>query len=161
MSAANRGRPLELRLELMHRAYRARGVGEVFTTPPPVRIVSSVKGGRFSAVYTSKGPPDFAGILSGGRGVLIEAKTSRASRWPLARLEAHQAGALDRCATLGGVALVVLDHPSGIYALDWRTLGPRWRQRASGIRGEASLGAADLVEVGRRLVGVDWLSGLD
>ncbi len=159
-SYGNRGARLEADLDRQHLVYRARGLAEVFRTPPPVRVVSRVSGGKFKAVFAGAGPPDFAGVLAGGRAVMVEAKTCAATRWKLAKLEEHQAAALARCDNLGGLALVVLAYAptSSAWALPWAALGPRWRARTSGVRGAASLGHVDLAEVGRELRGVDWLA---
>jgi len=164
-SHANRGKALERRLELQHARYAEAHRALVFRTPPSVKMVGPVqRGGRFLACFEGEGPPDYAGVIAGGRAVLVEAKTCEGKRWALSLLHDHQARALQRCHELGGVALVVLAYAPTrrAFALPWATLGPRWWRwkRGEAKRGEASLALADLVELGVSLRGVDWLAAV-
>ena len=161
-SHANRGKALEGRLDAMHQTYAAQNRAFIWRSCPPVKVLSAIRaGGYFSACFAGQGPADYAGVIAGGRAVVIEAKECSAGRWSLANLHPHQAEHLERVHVLGGVAQVVLAYAPtrSTWALPWEGLGPRWRRwkRGEAARGEASLGPVELVEVGVRLEGVDWL----
>lgn len=161
---ANRGKAWEELLEVHHRRVQARGLGVVFRTPPPVRLLARLRGGQWRAVLTQEGPPDYLGLLRGPGGplpVAMEAKDSAGSRWGLKELQAHQAAALQSWTDLGGLGLVLLRHGGRGWVLPWTTLGPVWtRWRASQVagrkapRGSASLGEGDL-----RVLGEPWELG--
>ena len=72
MNHANRGKAWEQTLEMYHARYEAQGRAVVIRTPPPMRILRSIKPGQFVAVYESAGPPDYM-ALSEGTAFLLEA----------------------------------------------------------------------------------------
>lgn len=157
---ANRGKAWETLLEYHHTRVQARGLGVVFRTPPPVKLLARLRGGQWRAVLTQEGPPDYLGLLQGTRGpisVAMEAKDCAGTRWALKELQPHQAAALQSWTDLGGLGLVLLRHQGRGWALPWSKLGPIWtRWRASHVagvrspRGSASLGAGDLEVLGER-----------
>lgn len=163
---ANRGRQWEQLLELHHKRLQAQGVAVVFRTPPPVRLIAPQKGGRWLAVLTSEGPPDYTALVLGPDGpipVAAEAKDSQKARWSLGELQPHQGKALQAWHDLGGLACVLLRHQPTrtCYVLPWAHLGPVWQRwragRLAGRRappGSASLGAGQLASLG-----VPWREG--
>ena len=156
MSHANRGKAWEQLLEFFHARYEARGMAAVIRTPPNMRILRSMHGGKFLAVYASEGPPDYL-LLTEGMAVMVEAKEAHGKRWPLKNLHAHQARRMDGWRTHGGEAVVVLrHHQSGTaWVLPWQKLGPVWhawdrgRQRGKkASSGTASLNLPGLLRIG-------------
>lgn len=121
------------------------------------------KGARFSEA----GPADFALRREGVR-VVIEAKahtTQSHARWPLAKLKPSQAADMDRAdhalvllryagwAPVGD-GLLSADMADLVYLLDWRLLGPRWRQWTA-TPDRAAYGAAGLSEGDCRRLALD------
>lgn len=79
----------------------------------PYRRIGGVgKGGVFKAVNTGSSGPDFEIWLSNGRAGLIEVKSRKGARMPLAAVGDAQALALQRCVEWGHLAFVLvrLDH---------------------------------------------------
>ena len=168
MSHANRGKAWEQFLELIHARYEAHGRAVVIRTPPPMRIIRSLKGGQFMAVYEKEGPPDYV-LLAGGLSVMAEAKECKASRWPMKNLHAHQARRLDQWQAQGGVGVVLLRHHESntAWILPWNTLGPVWNrwnlQARTGRRaasGTASLTVLEIDRLGVPFSGAGYLDAL-
>lgn len=167
--AHDNGETFEARLDWQHAQYRARGVA-VLRQGPPSRPVRATLAGRSAVLLLPLGdaPPDFLAIADGTT-YLFDAKSQEEGPWPLARLEEHQARALD-AATLAGcgrvVAGVVLSMERGrrVWWLGWRELAPLWWawRRRVGVapRGSASLSAEDCGRIGRECGGVDWLGAI-
>ena len=157
---ANRGKAWEEILEFHHQRVQARGLGVVFRTPPPVKLLARLHGGQWRAVLTQEGPPDYLGLLRGPKGpipVAMEAKDCAGDRWSMKELKPHQAAALQWWTDLGGLGVVALRHRSRGWMIPWSQLGPHWsRWRATNVagtkapRGSASLGLGDLQVLGER-----------
>jgi hypothetical protein len=108
--------------------------------------------GRFAP--TGDAPPDFLAVLQDGSSVFVECKETAEVRWPLGKLEPHQAEALS---ALPGSLVVVrwTESPPLTVALPWAALGPLWREHA-GRSGKAAQGTASLtreqaLELGREV----------
>jgi recombination protein U len=162
-SHANRGRGWEQLLELWHARYEARGQAVVLRTPPPMRILRSLSGGQFVAVYATEGPPDYV-LLAAGLAVAAEAKDCVADRWQLAKLHPHQARRLTAWEAQGGLGVVLLRHqPSSTqWVLPWQRLRPVWERwhEAAGTgrdlpRGSASVSLPQLHQLGLQFCAVD------
>lgn len=160
-SHANRGKAWEQIIEWHHKQVETKGLGLIFRTPPPMKLLQRLGGGQWRAVLTSEGPPDYLGLLKGPSGpvpVAIEAKDCAGDRWSLKELQPHQAAAFQAWADLGGLSVVLLRHKGVGWALPWERLGPIWSAwRAKQLtgtraaRGSASLGKGDLT-----VIGVKW-----
>lgn len=166
MNHANRGKAWEQTLEMYHARYEAQGRAVVIRTPPPMRILRSIKPGQFVAVYESAGPPDYM-ALSEGTAFLLEAKQCHGERWALKNLHAHQGLRLDDWEKQGGKGAVLLQHvpSSSAWVLPWSKLGPVWHRwfdrQQSGKRatpGTASIQRADFLAIGRPFARDGWLS---
>jgi len=167
VSHAGRGTAWEQLLELHATRYERAGQAVVLRTPPPVKLLKAMPGGRWLAVMTSEGPPDYSMLVGrpagGPLAVLAEAKNNDSGRWALKQLHPHQAQKLQLWHGLGGLACVILGHqPTRTgYVLPWATLGPVWQrwhaQKLTGRKatsGTASLGEGDLAALG-----VPWPMG--
>ena len=166
---ANRGRAWQLLLEHWHDRYRRECRAVIHPTPPEVRLLTEVSAqGTFRACFRGQGPPDYTGTLApSGRSVSADAKDCAGTRWPLSKLEAHQAKDLEACHLAGGLALVLLRLGRGYrapcWSLPWETLREwywRWKE-GEAARGQASLGPADCDAIGHRMPEPgDWLGAL-
>jgi penicillin-binding protein-related factor A (putative recombinase) len=121
-----------------------------------MRILRSMSGGQFVAVYATEGPPDYV-LLSDGHAIAAEAKDCLADRWQLNKLHAHQARRLTAWEAQGGLGVVLLRHqPSDTrWVLPWLRLGPvwaRWHEAAEAgrelPRGSASISLPQLHDLG-------------
>lgn len=166
-SHAGRGIAWEQLLEYHASRYEREGSAVVLRTPPPVKLLRAQPGGRWLAVLTSEGPPDYT-MLVGRKGgsplaVLAEAKNNASGRWALKQLHPHQALKLQQWHDLGGFACVIVGHqPSRTgYVLPWTSLGPVWQrwhaQKLMGVK--AASGSASLSEGDLQTLGEPWPMG--
>jgi len=105
------------------------------------RIISAHPNKKVAADLSAFMPAD-------ARGVRIECKYRGDSRLSHSDLEDHQRAALNRCAALGGVALLVFACPHGLWVLPhhiegWRRMHPLTPEIA---RAHALNSLADIVE---------------
>lgn len=92
----------------------------------PVKIIPRGKFGNqttYQVIWGDKVAGDHHGILPGGRAVLAETKTILDRNLQWSDLRDHQPDALDRHAELGGLALLVWVHSSGVYVMRWPVFG--------------------------------------
>ena len=128
---------------------------------PPMRARSV--GGRVSFFPEKEGPPDYLAVC-GPYTYLFEAKATQEAAWPLGMLEEHQAQQLTDAEKAGKhviAGVLVQISRVGIWWLPWRSLGPlwwRWNSVARAKPGEGALTPDDCDRIGRRCVGMDWLS---
>lgn len=163
--AANRhGLGFEDALDGLHDAYNAAERAWIIKVPAPYRVLNKPVKGRFSASFVGEGPPDYTGAIA-GRPLTFDAKQTAANRWAFEALAPHQAQHLDRATTQGAYAFVLLWIEGTVWVLPWEKLGLRWwgwhnTRAAKALRatpGTASLSATDIVEIGHRCQGYDWL----
>lgn len=152
---STRAQAMELQLELQHRAYRAEGLAWVRKTEPAVKAVGGV------LKYVGKGPPDFIGFIAdGGRGVVFDAKSTRAARWQYKWLKDHQARDLGEALDVGAHAFLVIKYGGGpLFMLPWSMLREEWWawRKATGT-------TVSIADDDHRLVpldGADWLATLE
>lgn len=86
----------------------------------PVRLMAhpSMRG-FFRVIFGEPVAADRHGLLSNGRGVLIETKTIFNANLTWSDFEDHQPGKLTDWAASNGLALVVWVHESGEYVMEW------------------------------------------
>ena len=117
-----RGAAWEFELERWHARYCSRQVAWVVKTEPATKLWE----GRL--LYESKGPPDFVGVLKGGRGVVFDAK--HVPRFTFSCLEDHQGRDLELAHRLGALSFVAVRSGESRYVLPWATITDRyWRWR--------------------------------
>ncbi len=138
-SQANRGRILEDLLKWTNERYRARDLAVVHKVPTafiPIRSSRTDEHGRrpiVTAKVEERAAVDFLGV-AGWCALAFDAKETHESRWPLARLEEHQAKFLADWHAQGGLAfiLVAFAPRGGTYLVPWQELAARraaWKER--------------------------------
>lgn len=179
-SHASRGLAWEQDLESAHALYRRQGLF-VESNPRRFKVLRAIPGG-FLTVPEKASPPDFTALVSGLPPLLFDAKSAtsdkagRAPRWPLSKLESHQAAAFDTWERNGGRAFVLLrmdnhaGYPVGRWLLPWTSLStpglPRELRQRYGAwqlggpamaRGDASYTVQDCDLHGIKLDSASWL----
>jgi penicillin-binding protein-related factor A (putative recombinase) len=145
----NRGKGWEAALVTQHALYRKDGRAVIFKAEPGIR------GG-----HLQKAPPDFFGVLMGGRGVLFDAKDCAGPRWAFSNLKRHQAVALDAWAYRDGLAGIALRTAAGCWWVQWpRVAELWWSWRTPSVQSpRASIDTGWLLTNARRMNGADWLA---
>jgi len=148
--AQQSGVDAERQVELVGAAYEREGRAHIRKRAELYRRVGSAgRGGAFTAVPTGAGGPDFEVWCADGRAGLMELKSRKGGRVPLAAVGAAQAQALARCVAWGhlGLVLVLLEgvwwlvdyaawaHPSkrSLNAVDFEAQGALVQMRADGL----------------------------
>lgn len=168
-SYANRGRNWEDWLDIQHAQYAKAGYAFVVRTPPAMRILKRMDGGKFVAVFAGHGPPDYV-AKAGEYSFIMEAKEFKSERWPFSMLPQHQADQMTAWSNQGenghGLILIRSHAHNCTWVVMWRDLKDRWykwsadkaaKKRAA--PGSASLTSDELNEIGVRVRGADWLPG--
>ena len=107
--AQQSGVEAERQVELVGVAYEREGLAHIRKRAEPYRRVGSAgRGGAFTAVPTGSGGPDFEVWCADGRAGLMELKSRKGGRVPLAAVGDAQAQALARCVAWGHLALVLV-----------------------------------------------------
>ena len=101
-----------------HDEYRRDSIAWVVKTTPPVVIGP---GGK-PVAWEGEGPPDFVGVVAGGRAVAFDAKHVATRRFPLRNVEVHQARDLEAVADRGGIAFLAIESKGGRYVVRWTTI---------------------------------------
>lgn len=114
--------------ELAAAALHSAGVECVEKIGTPVRLIPHPRlEGYYRVVWGERVAGDHHGILPGGRAVLAETKTILDRNLQWSDMREHQPDALSQHAELGGLALLVWVHSTGVYVLRWPVpgFGPR------------------------------------
>lgn len=153
------GNAWETELERYHRQYTSLHLACVFRAPPSTRIV------RGRMIFVAEGPPDFAGV-AGSLALVLEAKTTAESRFPLKLLQEHQAVRMDEWERHDrrNIAAVLLwmREPDVRWVLPWEDLRDRWWRwnEDKAKHGEASVTVEQLDRIGMRFDRTGWLGAL-
>ena len=160
--AQQNGDGFERALNNMHRIYAQRTPpAYVVRLGPPMRARSVGK--KVSFFPTDEGPPDYLAVC-GPFTYIFEAKYTEDEAFPLGKLMQHQAQQLTDAERAGSNVIsgvVVQIGRVGVWWISWRSLGPlwwRWNAVAVAKRGEGSITPDDADRIGRRCVGMDWLT---
>ena len=115
------GGQLEERIEASCTRLAEAGRADISKTPEPMRPVSQPnKTGQFRAVYTKKAEPDFKGVMTGGRSVMFEAKSTGTGRLNKDRVTPEQAAKLDSYEALGSHCFIVATFDGmRVYRIPW------------------------------------------
>lgn len=116
--------------EIAADALRRLGVECVEKIGTPVKVIprgTYFKQTMYQVIWGEKVAGDHHGLLPGGRAVLAETKTILDRNLQWSDLREHQPEALSRYAELGGLALLVWVHSTGVYVMRWPVpgFGPR------------------------------------
>ena len=118
--AQRTGADAEALVESIAQEYERAGRAHLRKRYEPYRRIGRVmKGGTFRAVNIGSSGPDFELWLSDGRAGLIEVKSRKAARVPLAAVGDAQSLALRRCAEWGHLALVLVRLEHEWFLLDF------------------------------------------
>lgn len=124
---ANRGRVAEELVRLACESYRRRGLAVVEKVPTEWLPLRGHDGRVVSAKVTRQAPVDEVGCVRGFGPVAFDVKQFASRRWPLSRLEPHQAAFLADWERAGGRAFVLIYHsPTG---RGWLLPFGEWRRR--------------------------------
>lgn len=108
---AGRGAGFEELLAFTHAVYARRGWALVQKVSVPVRLTHERAGSGFVGFYAGKSTVDFVGCLAGGRGVALDAKSTRNRTripWNVTHFPSHQQEFLRHWASTGGLALLLV-----------------------------------------------------
>ena len=105
--------------------HRSRGEAVITKTPEPIRIISRPDSkGYFKACFRKKGEADDKGVVSGGRGIVLEAKSTATGKLPAGTVKGHQRDFLDASLACGALVYILawFGGPD-TYRISW----PLWR----------------------------------
>lgn len=148
-----KGRQWELHLEAQHDEYRRAGLALVFKTEP-----RRDRNGKF----IEKAPPDYCGMLNGGRAVVFDAKDCTGKGFALSNIKTHQAQDLEAAWIRGGFSFIALRFQGEGFVLPWEEIRSSY-QRWRGKSGRASLTAGEIDHFFRMTgpYGAGWLGGVE
>lgn len=159
------GQSWETQLEQLHNLYLRTRQAVVFRSPIEVKITRRTARG-VRGHLTGKGPPDYTGVV-GPLAVLAEAKTSAKTRWPMEKLQVHQAERMTQWEDQDprNVAMILLWMRQQNTRLilpweDFRDRWWRWHDHDQGVRGKASLTLEQLDAIGIRFDSTGWIGPL-
>lgn len=146
---SDRSRAWEFQLERWHAQYNREGRALVARVHPPAKLV------RGHLVYSAKGAPDFMGVLSGGRALVMDAKSVLGASLPFSNIAAHQAAFFSRTTDRGGCAFVCVKFGHGFGWLPWPLIQPRYQTWCRGDGAPASIKGQEFFAIGED----GWLTG--
>ncbi len=102
------GADFEKRIRKMHDRYETEGRGCFWPNEVRSRVIR-IPGGR-TKVIQAKSPPDFGGILPGGKYVLFDAKSvPNVKKWTLPKDKSHQYDLMMRVSRFGALCFFLLE----------------------------------------------------
>ena len=148
-----KGRQWEIQLEAQHDAYRRNGLALVFKTEP-----RRDRNGK----HLEKAPPDYCGVLHGGRAVVFDAKDCRQDRFALSNIKKHQAHDLEAAHERGAFAFIALRFQGEGFVLPWRIVRMPYREWRRG-KGRASISEYEIRQCFEMtgVFGAGWLGGVE
>lgn len=100
--------------------YEQESVAVIEKTPEPMKVISGLKQGRFTAVFEKRAQPDYKGVIGGGRAVVFEAKHTDGDRIAQSRVTDAQAESLTRYSSLGAECFVLVSvQLRAFYKVPW------------------------------------------
>jgi hypothetical protein len=154
-SQANRGKGWERAIAHQHALYQRQG-----WVMRRQHVETLPQGDGRMARIIGTAPPDWW-FGRHGRWGEVDLKDWHGGRWPLDQVATHLADRFEGTLSAGGIAGIVLRYQGAGWWLPWAELGPRWRAWAEtpgrAAAGSASLGPEELMLVGERFPGTDWL----
>jgi recombination protein U len=114
VSLAGRGSAFEELLEYSHRTYANKHLAVVQKVAVPVKLTRerAAQGRGFVGYYAAKSTVDFVGVYKDGRGVALDAKSTRLKtriKWDESHFPRHQQDFLRAWARQGGLALILVE----------------------------------------------------
>lgn len=99
--------------------YRTQGIADIEKTPEPMKVLRPMGQGRFLAAYTAAAQADYKGLLTGGRAVYFEAKSTDTDRMLQSRVTPNQAERLQRAYQMGALVFVLCEIRDRYYRIPW------------------------------------------
>lgn len=129
---ANKGKPFEDFLRLVHKRYETEGMGCIRKIPTPFIPLRGASGDVTSCKVEGKSIVDYLGHYHGVP-VAVEAKHEEGKRILFSRVQEHQARFLDDWCRDGAVGLILVSFGmSRFFAVPWtfwRAAREQWEQR--------------------------------
>lgn len=132
---ANRGRKLELLVEMTNNQYRAAGRAVVNHIPTPTKI-KKVEGDKVEAKLGKAAFVDYIGVCN-GKSIVFDAKETKQERFPLANLASHQYQILEMWHKHGAESFLLIafwlkgKNEPEIYVLSFEQLKRAWEDSAT------------------------------
>lgn len=134
------GELFEMYIDSTCKWYERESVAVIEKTPEPMKVISSSKQGKFTAVFEKRAQPDYKGVIGGGRAVVFEAKHTDGDRIAQSRVTEAQVESLTRYSSLGAECFVLVSvQLRAFYKVPWDT----WTQMKS-IYGRKHMTLIDL-----------------
>ncbi len=157
------GSQWERQLDAWHDAYRRDRIALVLRAHPPVKIIAKKHDAHFFGCFAADGPPDYYGVV-GGQAVVFDAKDCESGRFPFASIPLHQARDLEAAIGHGAKAAIALRFQGEEFWVPWDALAEAYwthmERRGRASAGTASLSAADVARLGRRMGPDGWVGCL-
>lgn len=104
MTKSNLGKRFEQMIEAANKHYLYNSLAAIEKQEIKTRMVNG------QMIYERKGPPDYMGIVQGGRAIAFEAKSTRGKNLPLKNItrRMHQLGFLKKHEEMGGIAFYLV-----------------------------------------------------
>ncbi len=142
MNKHSKGKQLETWVNRANIKYRTKGHAMILYKGTPVVITKT-------GCMLDKGPPDFEGILKGGRYISFDAKETAKTILPLSNLREHQVTHLRLVDKLGGVGFFLVHfynvHETEAYKIPIKFIAKYW-DAWKFENGRASIPIKDLKE---------------
>jgi recombination protein U len=102
---ANLGKRFESLIETTNRQYNITGKAVIEKMEVGNKFIDG------QMIYSSKGPPDFMGAMTGGRAVVFDAKSTKGKSLPLVNITRrdHQLNFLEKMDALGALAFYLVE----------------------------------------------------
>lgn len=133
---ANRGKKLEMLLEMTHNQYRNGQYADIRKIHPPVDILK-VTGNKVEGKLARANWVDYSGIFK-GKAIVFDAKESTIERWPLKNITDSQYELLKSWHKHGAIAFLLIafwlpkKNEPEIYILSFEQLGLAWMVQENG-----------------------------
>lgn len=122
--------------------YRQQNIAVIDKTPEPFRVIKKLPAGKFTGQFThKKAEPDYKGVLSGGKTIVFEAKSTQDDRIKQSVVTDNQAELLEAYCQLGALAFVCVSIQSEFFMVPW----PVWRDMKQ-LFGRKYIQASDVKE---------------
>jgi len=133
---ANRGQGLEDEIELTNQEYLRHGLALVQKVPTPIKQISPIKRGKFTAVYEKKSTVDYIGIYNGISLAFDAKETQVETRFDLSNVKEHQYLHLTSWHCNKGLGFLVVRFATlgETYYLPYEVLDEYWQGMLTGGR---------------------------
>ena len=145
---ANRGRTFEKFVELAGYIGQRKGLILFQRTPPEMKIIKGIGGGKFISVFSGYGPPDYM-VIDQSHVVFADAKEFSGKRFSFSHIRKHQADFFSELEDINksgvGALLLRADH-SRQWIVPWSRIRKKYElwESARMVKTSVSPGGASL-----------------